>query len=277
MTDKYAVIGNPIAHSKSPLIHAAFAKQFEITDTPQYISYEPIFAGLDDFEATVRDLIAKGYKGANVTVPFKLEAYHLCDYLYSAAASSGALAVNTLIFNNNLNEIEGTNTDGIGLRNDIEENLRFSIENKDILILGAGGAAEGILISLIGARSITIANRTLEKALRMVSGLYDTHDYQVRISKFEELDTPFDLIVNATSTGLYGETLPLSDSIFNSNTLAYDMMYGRETPFMAQARAAGAQVADGLGMLVEQAAEAFHIWRGVRPETTPVIEMLRKS
>ena len=277
MTDKYAVIGNPIAHSKSPLIHATFAKQFEITDTPQDISYDPIFAPLDGFETTVCDLIKQGYKGANVTVPFKLEAYHLCDYLYSTATSSSARAVNTLIFNDNRNEIEGTNTDGIGLRNDIEQNLGFSIENKDILILGAGGAADGILISLIGAKSITIANRTLEKALRMVTGLYDTHDYQARINKFEELNTSFDLIVNATSTGLSGETLPLSDSIFNSNTLAYDLMYGRETAFMAQARANGAQVADGLGMLVEQAAEAFHLWRGVRPQTAPVIAMLRNN
>ena len=275
MTDKYAVIGNPIAHSKSPLIHAAFAKQFENTNTPQDISYIPIFATLDGFETAVRDLIKQGYRGVNVTVPFKLEAYDLCDYLDNTANSSGARAVNTLIFNDNLNKIEGTNTDGIGLRNDIEQNLGFSIENKDILILGAGGAADGVLISLIGAKSITIANRTPEKAVRMVTGLYDTHDYQARINKFEELNAPFDLIVNATSTGLSGEKLPLSDNIFNSNTLAYEMMYGRETPFMAQARANGAQVTDGLGMLVEQAAEAFHIWRGVRPETAPVITMLR--
>ena len=277
MTDKYAVIGNPIAHSKSPLIHAAFAKQFENTNTPQDISYIPIFATLDGFETAVRDLIKQGYRGVNVTVPFKLEAYDLCDYLDNTANSSGARAVNTLIFNDNLNKIEGTNTDGIGLRNDIEQNLGFSIENKDILILGAGGAADGVLISLIGAKSITIANRTPEKAVRMVTGLYDTHDYQARINKFEELNTPFDLIVNATSTGLSGETLPLSDNIFNSNTLAYDMMYGRDTPFMVQARANGAQVTDGLGMLVEQAAEAFHLWRGVRPKTTPVIAMLRNS
>ena len=270
MTDKYAVIGNPIAHSKSPQIHAAFAKK-----TGQNISYEAVLAPLNGFAETVKNLIAQGYKGANVTVPFKFEAYDLCDYLDNTANSSGARAVNTLIFNDNLNQIEGTNTDGIGLRNDIEQNLGFSIENKDILILGAGGAAEGILISLIGAKSITIANRTLEKALRMVTGLYDTHDYQARINKFEELNTPFDLIVNATSTGLSGETLPLSDNIFNSNTLAYDMMYGHDTPFMVQARANGAQVTDGLGMLVEQAAEAFHLWRGVRPKTTPVIAMLR--
>jgi shikimate dehydrogenase len=270
MTDKYAVIGNPIAHSKSPQIHAEFAKQ-----TNQDMSYEPILAPLDGFEAKVRELIQLGYKGANVTVPFKFEAYNLCDYLDSTATSSGACAVNTLTFKNG--KIHGDNTDGVGLRNDIEQNLGFSIANKDVLILGAGGATEGILFSLLGARSITIANRTLENALRVASGLYSSNVYEAQVNKFEELNAPFDLIVNATSTGLSGEKLPLSDNIFNSNTLAYDMMYGRETAFMAQARAAGAQVSDGLGMLVEQAAQAFHLWRGVRPETAPVIEMLRNS
>ena len=270
--DRYAVVGNPISHSKSPIIHAAFAKQ-----TNQNISYEAVLAALDGFEETIRDLIVQGYKGANVTVPFKFEAYKLCDFLHAAASSSGSSAVNTLIFNDNLKEIDGENTDGIGLRKDIEQNLNFSIENKDILILGAGGAAHGVLNSLISAKSITIANRTPEKALQMLTGLYDTDDYRVRVNKFEELNTPFDLIVNATSTGLFGEKLSLSDSIFNSSTLAYDMMYGRETPFMAQARANGAQVTDGLGMLVEQAAEAFYLWRGVRPETAPVIAMLRNA
>lgn len=265
MTDKYAVIGNPIAHSKSPLIHEAFAKQ-----TNQDISYERVLAPLDGFAETVKRLVAEGYKGANVTVPFKFEAYELCDFLHARAKSSGAHAVNTLIFNNG--EIDGENTDGIGLRIDIEQNLGFSIANKNILILGAGGAAHGVLNSLIGAKSITIANRTPEKALQMVTGIYDC---EVRTNKFETLDTSFDLIINATSTGLSGEKLPLPNHIFNSNTLAYDMMYGRETPFMAQARAAGAQVADGLGMLVEQAAEAFYLWRGVHPQTAPVIAMLR--
>ncbi len=270
MVERYAVIGNPIAHSKSPQIHAAFAKQ-----TGQHISYEAILAPIDGFVATVKSLITQGYKGANVTVPFKFEAFNLCNFLHANAKSSGAYAVNTLIFNSNYNEMEGENTDGIGLRADILQNLGFSIENKDILILGAGGAAHGILNSLLGAKSITIANRTSEKAMEWISGIYDTGDYRIRVNKFEELDTPFDLIVNATSAGLTGEKLPLSDKIFNSSTLAYDMMYGVETPFMAQARANGAQVADGLGMLVEQAAEAFCMWRGVRPETAPVIKMMR--
>ena len=270
MTDKYAVIGNPIAHSKSPLIHAAFRDQFKNTDTPQDISYDPILAPLDEFESTVHMLIKQGYKGANVTVPFKFEAYNLCDFRQARAKTSGAYVVNTLIFNNN--EINGENTDGIGLRNDIEQNLKFSIANKNILILGAGGAAYGILNSLIGVKSATVVNRSLEKAQQMVMRI---SDYDARAMTFEALDTPYDLIINATSAGLSDATLPLRDIVFGENCLAYDMMYGRETAFMKQAKENGAQVADGLGMLVEQAAEAFYLWRGVRPETAPVIKMMR--
>jgi shikimate dehydrogenase len=265
LTDKYAVIGNPIAHSKSPLIHAEFAKQ-----TNQDISYEAVLAPLDSFETTVSELIKQGYKGANVTVPFKFEAYKICDSLSARAVSSGSGAVNTLI---NINgKIHGDNTDGVGLRNDIEQNLGFSIANKHILILGAGGAAHGILNSLSGAKSITIANRTHDKALQLVMAI---KDYEAKASTFESLEKPYDLIINATSTGLSDAALPIPDCIFAKNCLAYDMMYGRETPFMAQARANGAQVSDGLGMLVEQAAEAFYLWRGVRPETAPVIKMMR--
>ncbi len=272
MTDKYAVIGNPIAHSKSPIIHAAFAKQFEDTDTPQDISYEAILVPLDGFETKVRELIKQGYKGANVTVPFKFDAYKICDSLSTRVVSSGSGAVNTLT--NIGGNIHGDNTDGIGLRNDIEQNLSFSIINKNILILGAGGAAHGILNSLLGASSITIANRSKNKALQLVMAIKAC---EARASTFESLEKPYDLIVNATSTGLTDIALPIPDIIFSKNSLAYDMMYGRETPFMAQARAAGAQVADGLGMLVEQAAEAFYIWRGVRPLTAPVIAQLRNA
>lgn len=265
MTDRYAVIGNPISHSKSPLIHEAFAKQ-----TGQDISYERILSPLDGFEAIVRDLIAKGYKGANVTVPFKFEAFRLCDAISARAQSSGSGAVNTLI---NINgKIHGDNTDGVGLRNDIEQNLKFPIANKNILILGAGGAAYGVLNSLLDARSITIANRTLEKALQMVMSI---SNIDVRAKRFEELDVPYDLIINATSTGLTDTALPIPNTIFAEGCLAYDMMYGRETPFMKQARENSAQVADGLGMLVEQAAEAFYIWHGVHPETQSVIQQIR--
>ncbi len=265
MADKYAVVGNPIAHSKSPIIHAAFAKQ-----THQDISYEPILAPLDGFESTINGLIAQGYKGVNVTVPFKFEAYNVCESLSARLASSGTGAVNTLI---NINgKIHGDNTDGIGLRTDIEKNIGFSIANKHILILGAGGAAHGILNSLSGASSITIANRTHERALTLVMGIQDC---EAKASSFEALEKPYDLIINATSAGLTDTALPISNVIFGKNCLAYDMMYGRETPFMAQAKAAGAQVADGLGMLVEQAAEAFYLWRQVRPDTQPVMLMVR--
>lgn len=265
MTDKYAVIGNPISHSKSPQIHAAFAKQ-----TNQDMTYETILAPLDGFEATVKDLIAQGYKGVNVTVPFKFEAYEICDSLTQHAQISGSGAVNTLTFKNG--KISGDNTDGRGLRRDIEQNLGFDIVGTDILILGAGGAASGVLNSFVGASSVTIANRTYEKALRLIRGINN-----IQVKTFDRLDESFDIIINATSTGLTDVALPVSDNIFGRGCLAYELMYGRETPFMKQARAAGAQVADGLGMLVEQAAEAFYIWRGVRPQTAPVIAMLRSA
>ena len=265
MTDKYAVIGNPISHSKSPIIHTAFAKQ-----TNQDISYEAIQAPLDGFEVKIKELIAQGYQGLNVTVPFKFEAYKVCQSLSARAVSSGSGAVNTLI---NINgKIHGDNTDGIGLRTDIEKNIGFSITNKHVLILGAGGAAFGVMNSFIGVSSITIANRTYDKALQLVMA---AKHIEAKASIFESLEKPYDLVINATSIGLTDKELPIPDVIFSQDCLAYDMMYGRETPFMAKARSAGALVADGLGMLVEQAAEAFYIWRNVRPDTQPVIHMVR--
>lgn len=266
MTDKYAVIGNPIGHSKSPIIHQAFAKQ-----TGEDISYEAILAPLDGFASTVQALIAQGYKGANVTVPFKFEAYKVCDSLSARAVSSGAGAVNTLILIDG--NIHGDNTDGVGLRTDIEKNIGFQIADKHILILGAGGAAHGVLNSLLGASSITIANRTYGRALELVMGIKAC---EANASTYDSLEKPYDLIINATSAGLTDTALPIANSIFAKGCLAYDMMYGRETPFMKQAREAGAQVADGLGMLVEQAAEAFYLWRSVRPLTQPVIQQLRR-
>lgn len=264
--EKYAVIGNPIAHSKSPIIHQAFAQQIG-----KSICYERVLAPLDGFAETVKRLQAEGYIGANVTVPFKFEAYDICDTLSARAKSAGAGALNTLSFFSN-GTIHGDNTDGAGLKTDIEKNLGFEISGKRILILGAGGAAQGVMNSLIGASKIVIANRTADKALKMVAAIKD--DVDASFSGFDVLNEPFDLIVNATSAGLTESKLPLPDVIFTPHTLAYDMMYGRETPFMAQARQAGAIVADGLGMLVEQAAEAFHLWHGVRPDTAPVISLL---
>lgn len=272
MTDKYAVIGNPIAHSKSPLIHEAFAQQ-----TSQDISYERILAPLDGFEATVRDLIAKGYKGANVTVPFKFEAYKLATN--HSRRSHDAGATNTLLFE--AKDIVADNTDGAGLVRDIENNLNIPINGKRVLLLGAGGAAEGVLHPILekNPRLLVIANRTLDKALSMVKKIEMQQSHRLTTltgGAFEDLtNLSFDIVINATSTGLTDTALPIPNTIFAKGCLAYDMMYGRETPFMMQAKENGAQVADGLGMLVEQAAEAFYIWRGVRPETQSVIQKIR--
>ena len=266
--DRYAVVGNPIAHSKSPLIHMEFARQ-----THQNISYERILAPLDGFEATVLELIKQGYKGVNVTVPFKFEAYQLCTFHTEQAKLAGA--VNTMKFTER--GIWGNNTDGDGLINDITHNLKTSIQEKRVLLLGAGGAAEGVFQPLLAQNPalMVVANRTLDKAEKMVGKANNTVS-QVFATMFDDLeDYQFDIIVNATSTGLSDAVLPIPDSVFAENCLAYDMMYGRETPFMRQARANGAQVIDGLGMLVEQAAEAFSYWRGVRPETQHVMEMIR--
>jgi shikimate dehydrogenase len=250
MTDKYAVIGNPIAHSKSPQIHAVFAKQ-----TNQDMAYEAVLAPLDSFETTVHDLIKQGYRGVNVTVPFKFEAFNLSATRSQQVMLAGA--VNTMTFADL--GIIGHNTDGDGLIEDITVNLKREIKAKRILLLGI----------------LVVANRSLDKAQKVVSKSYDKA-WQGVASTFEDLkNQQFDIVINATSTGLTDTALPIPDSIFAKNCLAYDMMYGRETPFMAQAREAGAQVSDGLGMLVEQAAEAFYLWRGVRPETAPIIQMMR--
>ena len=267
MTDKYAVIGNPIAHSKSPQIHTEFAKQ-----TKQDMTYEAVLAPLDNFVDTVQNLIVQGYKGANVTVPFKLEAFALCIELTARAQAAGA--VNTLTFNAGI--IKGDNTDGAGLINDIKNNLKHALQGARVLVLGAGGAAQGVLLPMLEQHlaQIVVANRTLDKAERMVSKLVGFSQV-LQASTYSGLQGQFDVIINATSTGLTNTALPIPNGIFAKNCLAYDMMYGRETPFMAQARTNGAQVADGLGMLVEQAAEAFYLWRGVRPETAPIIAMLR--
>ena len=286
MTDKYAVIGNPIAHSKSPQIHAAFRDQFENTDARQDISYDSKLAPVDGgFENFVNDLRAQDYKGVNITVPFKFEAL-----LFVAKNENGlvkplaakARAVNTITFNHD-GRVTGDNTDGVGLVNDITQNLKFDISEKKILLLGSGGAAFGVLQPLADTKPslIVISNRTFakaEEAAKILSELIDTSQNKTlcMAKRFDELgDMEFDLVINSTSTGLSDIALPIPDSIFAKDCLAYEMFYGRETPFMARARASGAQVVDGLGMLVEQAAEAFYLWRGVRPETAPVIAMLR--
>lgn len=283
MTDQYAVIGNPIAHSKSPLIHEAFAKQ-----TGQTLSYTRILAPLDGFEATVHDLIAQGYKGVNITVPFKFEAFNLSPEAVLSIRAHAAGAVNTLVFRDKT-LVTADNTDGAGLVQDIVTNLKVAIAGKKVLLLGAGGAASGVVLPLLTSRphSLTIANRTLNSAILLRQKMLNLADEITMLDwrnlasamaciTFSDLkNQSFDIIINATSAGLTDAVLPLPDTVFAQDCLAYDMMYGRETPFMKQARENGAQVADGLGMLVEQAAEAFYLWRGVRPETKPVMAMLR--
>jgi shikimate dehydrogenase len=268
MTDRYAVIGNPISHSKSPLIHTLFAEQ-----TGQDMSYEAIEAPLEGFAATVQRLRAEGYLGCNVTVPFKFEAFALCDQLSSRARE--AKAVNTLLFRDG--EILGTNTDGVGLLTDIEKNLGFKLMWKDAFLLGAGGAAAGVVWPLFNAGvGVVIANRTIAKAQLLAEEF--TGSGTVYARRYDELaGKQFDLVINATSSSLSDELPPLPDGLFKPGALAYDMMYGRETPFMAFARSHGAAVvADGLGMLAEQAAEAFYLWRNVRPDTQAVLNKFRK-
>ncbi|NOU00201.1 MAG: shikimate dehydrogenase [Gallionella sp.] len=279
MTDRYAVIGNPISHSKSPQIHQMFAEQ-----TGQDISYEKIEAPLDGFAETIERLRNDGYKGCSVTVPFKFEAFKLANSVSESVidtfdSGENADAVNTLDFRNL--KIVGYNTDGSGLLKDITINRQFNISKKRVLLLGAGGAAYGVLHPLLNEepKELVITNRTLEKAQRIEKKIRGTAKFPVTSvswSSYSDLSKKqFDLVINATSAGLTDSELPLPPTIFAPNALAYDMMYGRETPFMKFARDHGAQVADGLGMLVEQAAEAFYLWRGVQPDTAPVIAALR--
>lgn len=268
MTDKYAVIGNPIKHSKSPFIHSMFAQQ-----TNQDISYEAIEAPLDGFADTIARLRTEGYKGCNVTVPFKFEAFKLATQ--RSGRANDANAVNTLIFEGN--QILGDNTDGVGLLADIEKNVQYKLFLKDALILGAGGAAAGVMWPLFNAGvGIIVANRTLEKAQQLAEPFEGAGT--VYAKRYEDLSgRSFDIVINATSSGLSDELPPLPEGLFKRGALAYDMMYGKETPFLKFARAQGATViSDGLGMLVEQAATSFALWRKVRPDTKPVLEAMRK-
>jgi shikimate dehydrogenase len=270
MTDRYCVIGNPIAHSKSPEIHAAFALQ-----TGQRLVYEHCLAPLDGFDATVRQLAATGCKGANVTVPFKLEAAALALSLSERARAAGA--VNTLSFVGG--DIRGDNTDGAGLVSDIVRNARVALTGKRVLLLGAGGAARGVILPLLHQqpRQIVIANRTRATADALVGHftLQAGHGQQLGACEFHELGAAFDIVINATSASLAAAMPPVPAVVFGPGTLALDMMYGKPSPFLEFAAAHGATPRDGLGMLVEQAAEAFYVWRGVRPATEAILSHLR--
>ena len=263
MRDRYGVIGNPVAHSRSPEIHAGFARA-----TGQDMEYERIQAPLEGFERTVDAFRAQGGKGLNVTLPFKEAAFRYCTR--ASARATKAQVVNTLAFSDA--EAFGDTTDGAGLVADLTRNLKVDLSGKSVLLMGAGGAAQGVVQALLDARvaRLLVANRTVSRATRLAER------FGVEACGYEALHgQAFDLVLNATSAGLTSEAPGLPASVFRPEALAYDMVYGRDTPFLAQARAAGARAADGLGMLVEQAAESFLIWRGVRPDTRAVLERLR--
>ena len=271
MTDKYCVFGNPISHSKSPIIQAAFARQ-----TGQDIDYQAILAPTDGFADAVDAFIAEGGKGANVTLPFKQEAYQLATRLTLRAEQAGA--VNTLVFNDD--EVVGDNTDGVGLLRDIMINLKYPIQGKRILLLGAGGAARGVVGPLLGEHpeSLVIANRTVVRARSLAEHFASTGP--VTGCGYDELaGHVFDIVINATSASLSGTMPPLPEGIFAPGSLAYKMMYGLgDTPFRIFAREQGAgMISEGLGMLLEQAAESFYVWRGVRPDCAPVAELLQQK
>ena len=294
MTDRYAVIGNPIAHSKSPAIHAAFAAQ-----TGEPIEYGRILGDPGDFAGDVRRFVAEGGRGLNVTVPFKTDAFELLDDLGEQARAAGA--VNTLIVRDG-GLLRGDNTDGIGLLRDLTENHRFPLTGKRLLLLGAGGAARGVLRPLLeaGPAELLIANRTASKAEALAdqTALWQSPDSTPKASAGQDspaIQSPstrvsgsgldgiagqrFDLIINATSTGLNDQVPAIPDDCLAEGGWVYDLLYASEpTPFCrwGQARGAG-RVLDGLGMLVEQAAESFWLWRGLRPQTAPVIALLRSG
>ena len=271
MTDQYAVIGNPVAHSKSPLIHAQFARQ-----TGQDISYTAVLAPLDGMREAVARFRDAGGRGMNVTLPFKREAWALCERRVGDAQR--ALAVNTLDFRNGV--VVGHNTDGVGLLRDIRHNLGCVLCGARVLLMGAGGASYGVLEPLLREKpdEIVIANRTLSKAEALAAHFADvaaSAPRGIKACRYDVLDGAFDIVINATSAGLVNELPPLPDRLFAAGALAYDMVYG-DTPFIQFAHARGARAVNGIGMLVEQAAESFHIWRGVRPDTAPVIAALTR-
>jgi shikimate dehydrogenase len=267
--DRYAVIGNPVAHSLSPSIHAMFGRQ-----TGRAIEYGRILAPPGGFDATARRFFEDGGLGANVTLPFKVDAFRFCSHRSSRAER--AEAVNVLTAEGN--GVAGDNTDGAGLVVDLTVNLHLSLANRRILLVGAGGAARGVVAPLLALApaELVIANRTAAKAEDLAARFASLG--RVAAVDLGAVAGPFDLVVNATSASTRGASLALPEGLWNDGVLAYDMAYGPSAaPFLSRARAAGARTSDGLGMLVEQAAEAFLIWRGVRPDTAPVIASLRAA
>ena len=267
--NKYGVIGNPIHHSLSPTIHAQFSNQIGLS-----MSYEKILAPLDGFTYTANKFLNSGALGFNITVPFKIEAFNLVDKHTQNAKTAGA--VNTIKIENDT--LYGENTDGIGLVNDLCNNLQQTIKGKDILILGAGGTTQGVLMPLLELqpKRILVANRTKSKSLKLASK-YSKYGKVCGFGLDQIKAKPVDIIINATSASLDGK-MPEIPSGVAAGALCYDLMYGRQTPFMQWARENSAlEVTDGLGMLVEQAASAFAFWHDITPETKEVIKSLRET
>lgn len=274
-TARYAVIGHPITHSRSPEIHMAFAKQLGID-----LHYERIDPTPASFEQTVQQFFAQGGLGANVTVPFKEQAWQMARAHLSARARDAG-AVNTLW--QSTGQLHGCNTDGVGLVSDLLR-LGVKLPGANILMLGAGGAARGVLGPLLdsGCNHVRVLNRTAQRAHRLISDWLASHPEQAKYLSaggLDELDpeTSWDLVINATSSSLQGQSVSMPALRFDADTFAYDMMYGGQlTAFLQQAQQAGCRhLADGLGMLVSQAAESFHIWRSRRPAVAPVIDAMR--
>jgi len=270
--DRYVVVGHPVAHSRSPQIHAAFAEQ-----TGQAIAYDRLLAPLDGFEATLRAFVASGGKGCNVTVPFKFEAFALCPRHTPRATL--AQAANTLRFDE-----QGwlaDNTDGVGLMADIQAAAGVPLAGRRVLLIGAGGAAAGVLGPLLATRPalVVVANRTLQRAIDLVARHHSVAQAHAVALSASELTAPgegFDVVLNASASSLAGGAMPVPASVLKPGALAVDLMYGAAAaPFLAWATTHGAVARDGLGMLVEQAAESFSLWRDVRPTTAPVLALLR--
>ncbi len=270
--DQYSVFGNPIEHSKSPQIHGLFAKQ-----TGESLEYTKQKVPQSEFQQAAQHFFKKGGKGLNITVPFKLDAYEYADQLTERATNAGA--VNTLKLLDD-GTVLGDNTDGFGMVSDITTNLGWQLADKRVLILGAGGAVRGVLQPVLDQKPqcLVVANRTASKAEDLAHAF--ARYGAIEACGFDELNNrQFDVVINGTSASLGGDLPPLPDRLLADNAACYDMMYGAEpTVFLRWAEQQGCTLrADGLGMLVGQAAESFYLWRGVRPETAPVIKTLREA
>lgn len=265
--NKYAVIGNPVHHSISPIIHAQFSQEFGLE-----ISYEKILSPIDQFQGTVKKFIDSDGQGFNITLPFKIQAHNLSKALTPNAKAAGA--VNAIKIDNNI--LIGENTDGDGLVNDFSNNLNQSLKGKEILIIGAGGATQGILKPILDCNpeKILLANRTKEKSLKLASKFLQ-YGKVCGFGLDQIKSKPVDIVINATSASIDGNIPNIPKGVVEG-ALCYDLMYGKETPFMNWANKNSARkVSDGLGMLVEQAALSFSFWLGKNPQTKPVIELVR--